>query len=119
MNEETQKEIFKFFAKNKIENFVGVPDSTLKHFISEGIKHEKILIANREEEAIGIGTGMILADSPTIMFMQNAGFANSISTITSLVQLYQIPRGPSVDHRARTVRQSLGGNRQVFQRTHR
>ena len=34
---------------------------------------------------------MILADSPTIMFMQNAGFANSISTITSLVQLYQIP----------------------------
>ena len=91
MNEKTQKQIFKFFAKNKIENFVGVPDSTLKHFISEGIKHEKILIANREEEAIGIGTGMILADSPTIMFMQNAGFANSISTITSLVQLYQIP----------------------------
>ncbi len=91
MNEKTQKEIFKFFAKNKIENFVGVPDSTLKHFISEGIKHEKILIANREEEAIGIGTGMILADSPTIMFMQNAGFANSISTIASLVDLYEIP----------------------------
>ena len=91
MNEKTQKEIFKFFAKNKIENFVGVPDSTLKYFIAEGIKHEKILIANREEEAIGIGTGMILADSPTIMFMQNAGFANSISTIASLVDLYEIP----------------------------
>ena len=42
MNEKTQKEIFKFFAKNKIENFVGVPDSTLKYFIAEGIKHEKI-----------------------------------------------------------------------------
>ena len=91
MNEKTQKQIFKFFAKNKIENFVGVPDSTLKHFISEGIKHEKILIANREEEAIGIGAGMILANSPTIMFMQNAGFANSLSTITSLVQLYEFP----------------------------
>ena len=52
---------------------------------------KKILIANREEEAIGIGAGMILADSSTIMFMQNAGFANSISTITSLIQLYQIP----------------------------
>ena len=34
---------------------------------------------------------MILAGSPTLMFMQNAGFANSISTITSLVQLYEIP----------------------------
>ena len=42
MNEKTQKEIFKFFAKNKIENFVGVPDSTLKHFIGERIKYVKI-----------------------------------------------------------------------------
>ena len=91
MNEKTQKEIFKFFMKNKIENFVGVPDSTLKYFISEGMKQKKILVANREEEAIGIGTGMILSGSHTIIFMQNAGFANSISTVTSLVQLYQIP----------------------------
>ena len=29
--------------------------------------------------------------SDSLVFMQNAGFANSISTITSLVQLYQIP----------------------------
>ena len=91
MNEKTQRKIFQYFKKNKIENFVGVPDSTLKHFISEGLKQKKILIANREEEAIGIGAGMILANSPTIMFMQNAGFANSISTITSLIQLYKIP----------------------------
>tara|TARA_Y100000748_G_scaffold304167_1_gene312208 strand:- start:894 stop:1382 length:489 start_codon:yes stop_codon:yes gene_type:complete len=91
MDEKTQRKIFQYFKRNKIENFVGVPDSTLKHFIDEGLKSKKILIANREEEAIGIGTGMILANSPTLMFMQNAGFANSISTITSLVQLYEIP----------------------------
>tara|TARA_B100000029_G_scaffold24376_1_gene24106 strand:+ start:3608 stop:4096 length:489 start_codon:yes stop_codon:yes gene_type:complete len=91
MDEKIQKKIFQFFYRNKIENFVGVPDSTLKHFINEGLKQKKILIANREEEAIGIGAGMILANSPTIMFMQNAGFANSISTITSLIQLYKIP----------------------------
>ena len=91
MDEKTQRKIFQYFKKNEIENFVGVPDSTLKHFIDEGLKSKKILIANREEEAIGIGTGMILANSPTLMFMQNAGFANSISTITSLVQLYEIP----------------------------
>ena len=91
MNEKIQREIFHYFDVNKIENFVGVPDSTLKHFIDEGLKVKKIIIANREEEAIGISTGMILAGSPTMMFMQNAGFANSLSTITSLVQLYQIP----------------------------
>jgi len=91
MNEKIQRKIFQYFKKNKIKNFVGVPDSTLKYFIDEGLKSKNILIANREEEAIGIGTGMILAGYPTVMFMQNAGFANSISTITSLIQLYQIP----------------------------
>lgn len=77
--------------KNNIENFVGVPDSTLKQFISYALKKKKIIIAAREEEAIGIATGMILSGSNSLVFMQNAGFANSISTITSLVQLYKIP----------------------------
>ena len=78
MDEKNQRKIFQYFKKNKIENFVGVPDSTLKYFIDEGLKNKKIFIANREEEAIGIGAGMILAGSSTIMFMQNAGFALSL-----------------------------------------
>ena len=80
-----------FLLSNKIENLVGVPDSTLKHFIAEGLQKKKILITTREEEAIGIATGMSLSNSRSLVFMQNAGFANSISTITSLVQLYKIP----------------------------
>ena len=91
MRKTFQTKVFNFLQKNDIENFVGVPDSTLKYFIDEGLKNKKIFIVNREEEAIGIGAGMILAGSSTIMFMQNAGFANSLSTITSLVQLYKIP----------------------------
>ena len=55
------------------------------------LKKNKILITTREEEAIGIATGMTLSQSTSLVFMQNAGFANSISTITSLVQLYEIP----------------------------
>ena len=91
MNSENQKQICHFLLDNGIENIIGVPDSTLKHFIAEGLKLKKNIIATREEEAIGIGTGMTLSNSPTIIYMQNAGFANSLSTITSLVQLYQIP----------------------------
>ena len=34
---------------------------------------------------------MTLSNSKSLVFMQNAGFANSLSTITSLVQLYKIP----------------------------
>ena len=93
MKPDIQKKIFDYLLKNKIYNFVGVPDSTMKHFIDQGLKRNKILIATREEEAIGIAVGMSLKkfQSNSLVFMQNAGFANSMSTITSLVQLYKIP----------------------------
>tara|TARA_Y100001936_G_scaffold230296_1_gene253264 strand:- start:3568 stop:4056 length:489 start_codon:yes stop_codon:yes gene_type:complete len=91
LKKDFQKKIFNFLLKNGIDNFVGVPDSTLKDFISEGLKEKKIIITTREEEAIGIATGMSLSQSNSLVFMQNAGFANSLSTITSLVQLYNIP----------------------------
>ena len=91
MKNQNQKQMCDFLLNNGIENLVGVPDSTLKHFIAEGLELKKNIIATREEEAIGIGTGMTLSNSPTIIYMQNAGFANSISTITSLVKLYKIP----------------------------
>jgi len=93
LKEITQRKIFDYLLKNKIYNFVGVPDSTMKYFIDQGLKRNKILIATREEEAIGIAVGMSLKkiQSNSLVFMQNAGFANSMSTITSLVQLYQIP----------------------------
>ena len=91
MKEDIQRKLFDHLSKNKISNFVGVPDSTMKYFIDQGLKKKKVLITTREEEAIGIATGMSLSDSKSLVFMQNAGFANSLSTITSLVQLYHIP----------------------------
>ena len=91
MNSNTQQKLFNNFLKNNVQNFIGVPDSTLKNFIDEGIKKKKIIITTREEEAIGIAAGMSLSQSNSLVFMQNAGFANSISTIASLVDLYKIP----------------------------
>ena len=91
MRKTFQGKVFNFLQKNDIENFVGVPDSTLKEFISYGLKKQKIIVTTREEEAIGIASGMSLSGSNSLVFMQNAGFANSLSTITSLVKLYKIP----------------------------
>ena len=91
MKKLNQEQMFNFLSNNGIENFIGVPDSTLKHFIEQGLKKNKILITTKEEEAIGISVGMTLSQSRSLVFMQNAGFANSISTITSLIQLYEIP----------------------------
>ncbi len=86
-----QKKIFDYLLENRIENFIGVPDSTIKYFIERGLKKKKVIVATREEEAIGIAVGMSLSNSSSLVFMQNAGFASSLSAITSLVQLYQIP----------------------------
>ena len=91
MNEIVQKKVFNYLLKNKVQNFIGVTDSTMKHFIKQGFKKNKILITTREEEAIGIAAGMSMSGSNSLVFMQNAGFANSLSTITSLIQLYKIP----------------------------
>ena len=91
MKERRQREIFDYLIKNKIKNFVGVPDSTMKYFIDQGLKCKKVLLTTREDEAIGIAAGFALSKSNSLVFMQNAGFANSISTITSLIQLYEIP----------------------------
>ena len=91
MKELTQRRIFDYLFNNGIENFVGVPDSTMKYFIEQGFKKNKILITTKEEESIGIAAGMSMSTSNSLVFMQNAGFANSLSTITSLVQLYKIP----------------------------
>ena len=91
MTKSFQINLFDYFIKNGIENYVGVPDSTLKHFISRALEKKKIIITTREEEAIGIASGMSMSGSNSVVFMQNAGFANSISTITSLTELYQIP----------------------------
>lgn len=91
MKEKSQRIIFNILKKKGIKNFVGVPDSTMKYFIDEGLKKKEILIATREEEAIGISSGISMSGEKSLVFMQNAGFANSLSTITSLVQLYQIP----------------------------
>ncbi len=91
MTSNFQSNVFNFLVKKGIKNFVGVPDSTLKKFIEEGLQKNKNIISTREEEAIGIAVGMTLSESKSLVFMQNAGFANSLSTITSLVQLYKIP----------------------------
>ena len=91
LREVSQRKMFDLLSQIGIENFIGVPDSTMKYFISQGLKKKKIIVTTREDEAIGIAAGMSLSKQNSLVFMQNAGFANSISTITSLVQLYEFP----------------------------
>ena len=43
MTKDFQTNVFNLLLKNGIENFIGVPDSTLKKFIEEGLKKKKLL----------------------------------------------------------------------------
>jgi len=44
MNKNSQRLMFEFLNKNGIDNFVGVPDSTMKHLIYHAIKKKSILL---------------------------------------------------------------------------
>jgi hypothetical protein len=52
LNEKEQRKIFHY--QNKITNFVGVPDFTLKHFIDECLKNNNIIITSREDESLWV-----------------------------------------------------------------
>ena len=43
MKENIQRNIYDYLQKKGIENFIGVPDSTLKHFVDQGLKKNKII----------------------------------------------------------------------------
>ena len=70
MKEIIQRQLFDYLQTLGVKNLVGVPDSTMKHFIDQGLKKNKILIATREEEAIGIAVGMSLSKHHSLVFMQ-------------------------------------------------
>ncbi len=68
---------FDFLLKNKVENFIGVPDSTMKHFIHRGLEKNKIIISTREEEAISVeipkikNHGDLSTNAPMIFAKEN------------------------------------------------
>lgn len=88
---------YKSLKKNKIDFYVGVPDSLLKSFnsyIEEIVPKDKNIIAANEGNAISIATGYHLATKKIpFVYMQNSGLGNCINPLTSLTNkdTYQIP----------------------------
>lgn len=79
--------------KHEFNFFVGVPCTILKSTIETLLADPEVtcIIATREEEAIGIATGVSLSGKKPVVFMQNSGLGDSINALTSLVLLYKIP----------------------------
>jgi sulfopyruvate decarboxylase subunit alpha len=73
---------------------VYVPDNPLSHVLAElagRYPDVRLVLATREEEAIGIAAGLYLGGRRPTVMMQSSGIGNSLNAITSLVLPYQIP----------------------------
>ncbi len=87
------KEFFELLKQNKINLITGVPCSYFKEALAYLDQNNAInhIIATREDEAIGIASGVSLSGSIPFVYMQNSGLGNIGDALTSLAQLYDLP----------------------------
>lgn len=91
------EEFYKNLKSNKIDFFVGVPDSLLKDFcayIKENVDSKNNIVAANEGNALAIASGYYLATgNPALVYMQNSGQGNIINPLASLNDplVYSIP----------------------------
>jgi len=87
---------FVSFIGKEFQYITGVPCSYFKQFLSYLGSREtelrlKHLLATREDEAIGIASGVALSGKKPLVYMQNSGLGNIGDALTSLAQLYKLP----------------------------
>ncbi len=81
-------------ATSGIGHIVYVPDNPLSHLLnglSRDYPHVCQTLATREEEAVGIASGLYLGGVRPAVLMQSSGLGNCANAIASLLVAYQIP----------------------------
>lgn len=81
------------FKRLGITQYVGVPDSVLKHFLTV-IPENKNFTSNNEGSAIAYGIGHYLSTKNIpLIYMQNSGLGNAINPLISIAhkKVYSIP----------------------------
>jgi len=74
-----------------LEAFVHVPSSHVAPVIT-GLEGRGVpaLMANREDEAVGIAGGMVLGGTRTAIVMQDNGFGNALTALTTFAKAYHL-----------------------------
>ena len=81
-------------AAASVGHVVYVPDNPLSHLLTVLARdHARICrtLATREEEAVGIASGLYLGGVRPAVLMQSSGLGNCANAIASLLVAYQIP----------------------------
>lgn len=78
---------------NDVSHAVYVPDSTIAHMLGAMATAGgfEMILATREEEAVGIASGLHLGGRRAAVLMQSSGLGNSLNGLASLAIPYQIP----------------------------
>ena len=87
---------FTSYIETRFQYICGVPCSYYKDFLAYLDSHIantqiKHIYATREDEAIGIASGVSFIGHKAIVYMQNSGLGNIGDALTSLAQLYKLP----------------------------
>ena len=87
---------FVAFIESQFQYISGVPCSYFKDLLAYLSSHEseiklRHIYATREDEAVGIASGVALSKKKAVIYMQNSGLGNIGDALTSLAQLYRLP----------------------------
>jgi phosphonopyruvate decarboxylase len=86
-------EFLNFLREKGFSFATGVPCSYFLRMINEFENQESIsyIPAAREDEAVGIASGVAFGGERAFVIMQNSGYATIGDALTSLAQLYKLP----------------------------
>ena len=93
MSSANSKVIYDALKDADISLISALPETWLVHLVNMADDDPEVTLVrlNREEEGVGISSGVHLAGRKSAMLMQNHGLLTSINGIVSLAQLYRIP----------------------------
>jgi sulfopyruvate decarboxylase alpha subunit len=76
-----------------VRNLVFLPDTVMGRLLAlaEEDSFFRLIGVHREEEAVGILTGLFLGDQRGAMLIQSSGLGNTLNALGSLAMAYRIP----------------------------
>ncbi len=85
--------ILEAFKRSDVRNLVFLPDTVMGRLLAlaEADPFFRLTAVHREEEAVGIVTGLFLGGQRAAMLIQNTGLGNSLNALASLAMAYKIP----------------------------
>jgi sulfopyruvate decarboxylase alpha subunit len=76
-----------------VELLLYVPCSTAAPVLAHFARHPRVetLVVTKEEEGVGIACGLSLAGRRAVLVMQDTGFGNAITALTTFALAYHVP----------------------------